>query len=118
MNQIDSKYAVKNDQLVIGETVITFDFPIAKIIEMEGMLIVRLDKPINVVYNENVFGVSIAEKKIEWQIEKRSYDPHMKSCPFVDMRIFENRLVLYNWCDTYFVVEPQTGRILEEGYSK
>ena len=113
-----SRHIVEGNQLIIEDVAMSFDFPIAKVIEMEGMLIVRLDKPINVVYNENVFGVSIAEKKIKWQIEKRSYDPHMKSCPFTEIRIFENQLVLYNWCDTYFVVEPQTGKILKEGWSK
>lgn len=118
MNQTNSKYTVKGNQLIIEDAVIPFDFPIAQIIEMSDMLIVRLDKPIDVVYNENVFGVSIAEKKIKWQIEKREYNAKRASCPFVEIRILENQLILHNWCDTYLVVEPQTGKILEEGYSK
>jgi len=118
MDQSNNKYTIQGNHLIIGDNTIPFDFPIAQVIEIEGMLILRLDKPIDVVYNENVFAVSIAERKVKWQIEKKSYDPHVKSCPFTEIRIFENQLVLYNWCDTYFVVDPQTGKILKEGWSK
>src|SRR5207237_9835952 len=87
MKQTNNNYFVKSNQLLIGDAAITFDFPIAQLIEVEGMLVVRLDNPINVVFNENVFGVNIAEKKIKWQIEKREYNVKTASCPFVWIRI-------------------------------
>jgi hypothetical protein len=118
MNQINTKYAVKDNQLTIEDTLIPFDFPIAQVIEVEGMLIIRLEIPVTVIYNENVFGVSVAEKKIRWQIEKRNYDPHMKSCPFIEIRIFEGELRLNNWCSVYFIVDPLTGEILKDGWTR
>lgn len=111
-----SRYTVKGNQVIIEDVAMPFDFPIAKVIEMEGILIVRLDKPINVVYNENVFGVSIAEKKVKWQIEKRKYSH--EQCSFTYIRIFKNELELINWCSVYFIVDPLTGNILREGWSK
>lgn len=118
MNQTNNTYTLQGNQLIIGDTAITFDFPIAQVIEMKGMFIVRLDNPINAVYNENVFGVSTTEKKIKWQIEKREYNAKLASCPFVWINFLDDQLILNNWCDTYLVVEPQTGKILKEGYTK
>jgi hypothetical protein len=113
MNQTDSKYAVKDNQLVIEDTVITFDFPIVQTVEVSGMLIVRVEKPFRIIYNENVFGVSLAEKKIRWQIAKLKYATGEVDCPFIGVLIFEGRLRLNNWCSIYLIVDPLTGEILE-----
>ena len=93
-----------------------FDFPIGEFIEIADMLIVRLDKPVDIVYNENVFGVSLIEKKITWRIAKRKYSN--EHCRFTGIQIFKDELVLINWCSIYFTVDPLTGEILEEGWLK
>jgi hypothetical protein len=116
MNQTNSKYTVKGNQLIIEDAVMPFDFPIAQVIEVGGMLIIRLEIPVTVIYNENVFGVSIAEKRVKWRIEKKKYSN--EQCSFTYIRIFENELELINWCSVYFIVDPLTGNILREGWSK
>ncbi|HEY2650186.1 MAG TPA: hypothetical protein VGI38_13400 [Puia sp.] len=75
-----------------------------------------MDIPTKTIYNENVFGVSLDGKRIIWQIAKRTYD--FEECPFTYIRIFNDELVLVNWCSIYFTVNPSTGEILNEGYSK
>jgi hypothetical protein len=96
-NQADDKYTVKANQLGIGGTAITFDFPIVQVVEVSGMLIVRLEKPFRTFYNENVFGVSLTEKKIKWQVAKLRYTTGEVDCPFIDILIFEGKLRLNNW---------------------
>lgn len=66
MKQTDNnKYTVKGNQIVVGGTSITFEFPVVQVVEVSGMLIVRLEKPFRTIYNENVFGVSLTEKKVK-----------------------------------------------------
>jgi hypothetical protein len=116
MDQNNNKYTIQGSQLMIENAIIRFSYPIREAIAISGMLIVRLETPPEITFNENVFGVNLAEKRIKWQIAKREY--HLKNCPFVDVRIFQGQLILYNWCDVYFVVDPGTGKILEEGWTK
>ena len=94
---------------MIESEIIRFSYPIREAIAISGLLVVRLETPPEITFNENVFGVSLAEKRIKWQIAKREY--HLKNCPFVDVKIFQGQLILYNWCDVYFVVDPATGKI-------
>ena len=67
------RYEIEDNQLRIGDAFLNFDFPIQQVIEISGMLIVRLDIPSKTIYNENVFGISLEERKIKWRIMKRKY---------------------------------------------
>jgi hypothetical protein len=113
MSQHNGLYTARGNQLLIEEAVITFDFPIVQVVEVSGMLIVRIEKPFRTIYNENVFGVSLAEKKVKWQIAKLKYSTGEVDCPFIDILIFEGRLRLNNWCSIFLIVDPFTGEILE-----
>lgn len=114
-----SNYYIQKNKLIIDDTKeIVFDFPIQESVEIEDMLIVRIGLYDKVApLEENIFGVSLAEKKIKWQIEKREYptrgNPSML-CPFVGIRFYDNKLRLFNWCSTAFVVDPLTGKVLEQ----
>jgi hypothetical protein len=111
-----NEYSIQGNKAVIGNSELVFDFPIADSLEIEGMLIVLLSIPVDVQYNENVFGVSIVDKKVKWQISKKQYIPAYKQqCPFVSIVSYEGKLRLNNWCSVYFIVDPLTGKILKEG---
>lgn len=113
------RYSIKENKLVISNKEIFFDFSIGSCIEREGMLIVLLSIPVDVQYNENVFGVDIASNEIKWQIEKRQYIPvYNQQCPFVSIVIYEGDLRLNNWCSVYFIVDVLTGKILREGETR
>jgi hypothetical protein len=111
-----NEYSIQGNKLIIGNSETVFDFPIESCIEIEGMLIVLLSIPVNVQYNENVFGVDIVDHKIKWQIAKRQYIPaYEQQCPFVSIVVYEGELRLNNWCSVYFIVNAVTGKILREG---
>jgi hypothetical protein len=113
------KYSIEESKLVFGSKEIVFDFPIKSCIETEGMLIVLLSIPVDVQYNENVFGVNAGTSEIKWQIAKKQYIPAYKQqCPFVSIVLYNGELRLNNWCSVYFIVDPLTGNILRESESR
>lgn len=109
-----NNYTVQANIIKIGDKELFFKYNINDILEVFNMLIVRLDSPQGIVFNENVFGVSVAKKEITWQIAKLNYDREV-NCPFVGMKLYNNHLYLNNWCDIYLIVDPLTGEIFEKG---
>jgi len=112
MNKIENGFKIKTNTLIIGDVTLQFEYPIQKVLELSGMLIILLEKPFKTIYNENVFGFSIEEGKIKWQIPKINYSTGL-DCPFIDILFFESKLRLNNWCDIHLIVNPLTGEILE-----
>ena len=123
MNNFSVPYSIKEFTLTICGVSIKFEFPISDYIEINSVLILLLDIPSNIKYNENVFGVSLISKKIIWQIPQipdtdfyRLYSETY--CSYIDMSYFENKLKLFNWCDFYIIIDEETGTILQKGDSK
>jgi hypothetical protein len=105
-------YTVEENLLNIGDKALSFKYKLTDVIEVSDMLIIFLESPRDTVFNENVFGVSLTEKEVKWQIAKLRYDTGV-DCPFVGGRFYNNQLYLHNWCDIYLIVDPLTGEILE-----
>ncbi|MEO8820888.1 MAG: hypothetical protein ABI374_08615 [Ginsengibacter sp.] len=108
----NSRYTILENQLIIGDSVLKFDFPIKEFVEISDMLIVRLEIPPKIISNENVFGISLIEKKIKWRIAKLKYATGT-DCPFIKIEQFMNNVKLFNWCNIYLEVNALTGEILE-----
>ena len=116
MEKRESNYSIIDSQLIIGDTEFSFKYAIKEVLEIFSMLIVRIESPIGITYNENVFGISLLEKKIKWQIAKREYN--LKDCPYTYIRLIENQLRLFNWCSFYLDVNPNTGEVIQQGDSR
>ncbi|MDO6433256.1 hypothetical protein Q4E93_21780 [Flavitalea sp. BT771] len=112
MVKSNDKYNVQDNRLNIGDREIVFDDVIKDVLEISDMLILLMLRPDGVFHNENVFGISLTEKKIRWQIAKLKYGSE-DYCPFVGIKFYDNQLYLNNWCGIYLIVDPQTGQILE-----
>jgi hypothetical protein len=117
MNQGNKTYNIQENKLIVWGTEIVFDYQIKEVLEMSEMLIVLILKTKGITPNRNVFGVSILQKKIKWQIEKIFSQENDINCPFVGIRNYNNLLYLNNWCDVYLIVDPLTGKINERGDS-
>jgi len=121
MTEETNKYDIQGNRVLIEDQEIVFDFPIYKSVMISGMLIVLLNIPVEVKYTENVFGVSLVEKKIKWQIEKREFAQapftHIP-CKYNGIAVYENKLRLNNWCSAYLIVKPTNGEVLEEGQTR
>ncbi len=111
-------YQINTDRLKIDEIEIVFDHPIRDFIEIDNMIIVYLNYIDRVIpMDNNVFGVSMMDRKVRWQIETRKYlqggNAEMR-CPFVGISFSDNKLWLYNWCSKKLNVDPETGKVLQE----
>src|SRR5438067_12097683 len=95
--------------------IVEFEYPIQKCLDLGEVLIVLLRTPYKTLYNENVFGISRNGERL-WQVQKNiEYPSGSKDCPFTDVFLNKNNeLVLYNWCDLAFVVNPNSGEILKK----
>jgi hypothetical protein len=81
------KYTIENNKVTINESIVEFEYPVQKVVEYIGKLIVLIDKPFGVKYNDNVFAVD-ANGKVIWQVSKiSSYPGNQVDCPFVDIFI-------------------------------
>ncbi len=113
-----TKYKIQDNKLIFDDSEIVFDFPIKESIQINEMLIVYLDLDDRIIpLEENVFGVSLSDSKIKWQIEKRIYPMggyDKMRCPFVGISFHKNKLRLHNWCSRNLVVDPSTGKVLLE----
>jgi len=94
--------------------IIEFEYPIdeKEIITIDFVIIIRLVPPPKSYYNNNVF--ALTEKgDLLWQINIEEQYIKNNDCPFVGISINEKgQLVLFNWCDLAFIVDPITGRVL------
>lgn len=115
MEKIEYKVTGNKLSLNTGNSV-TFDYPIneKKVLIVNDLIIVMLEIPTKVKYNENVFAISKL-CKIVWRVSfnKEELFYQQDDCCFIGLKINnEGQLVLFNWCDTAFIVDPQTGTII------
>lgn len=118
-----NEYRVEGDKLILknGHSV-KFDYPILEkeILVIEGLIIVTLEKPSKIIYNNNVFAVNLMGE-IVWRIafNKEQLFYQKDNCSFIGPLINKKgQLVLCNWCDTAFIVNPRTGEILDRYITK
>lgn len=109
-----SNYQVKDRILLLPQgRDVEFDFPIAEVVECDNCLVIRLDVPSNVVYNQNVFGVS-TNGVDRWQIgpERLVYD----NSPYTHISLSGNTALLQNWDGLLLEIEPKNGEVLSRKY--
>lgn len=107
-------YAIKGNRLLLsGGKYVEFDFPVSQVIEFDEVLVVLLELPTQVLFNENVFGVSKGGK-ILWQIspEKLVYD----NSPYVELSRLGEVARLQNWDGLVLHVAPSTGNVIDRIY--
>ena len=114
---LSTEYIIQENKLIINDIKISFDYHIKDTLKISDMLIILILRPKGISSNKNVFGISIIEKKIKWQIEKLFPQDNNENCPFVGIKYFNNQLYLNNWCDVYLIVDPLTGKTIERGAS-
>ncbi|RYZ97167.1 MAG: hypothetical protein EOP47_22325 [Sphingobacteriaceae bacterium] len=97
---------------------VDFEYPIAKIIEIENVIVVILHIPPKREYNLNVFAFSLSGDFL-WRIANTDLYYKNSDCPYVGYTLNENdQLVLFNWCDTAVVVDHNNGDILDKYVTK
>ena len=113
-----NNYSFEGSSIILnnGKT-IKFDYAIKekRVIEIDGMIIVVLEIPPGINYNNNVFALNL-NGEIIWRInfKKEQLFSQAKNCSFVGTFLNkEGQLILFNWCDTAFIINPKNGEILD-----
>ena len=114
------KYRTENNTLFLaslsGEEIpVALPFPVAKVLPFPDILVVCVQPDVGCIFNENVFGID-AEGHIKWQISKRTYA--YQDSPFTGIARAGSTAILYNWDGTDLEVDPATGNVLSESFSK
>ncbi len=95
--------------------IVEFQYEIGKIEKFDNCIIVMIDIPMKIIFNENIYSVSYYGK-ILWQIEKIN---HMdKDSPFMGMGQDENGFSAYNWDSFNYKIDLKTGKIMSRQYVK
>jgi hypothetical protein len=92
-----------------------FEHPIKDILVIENIIIILIDPPFKVNYNQNVFAITSSGDFL-WRINSvELYYTRSENCPYVAIQINkEDELVLFNWCDTAVIVSPLTGDVIKK----
>ncbi len=89
-----------------------FEYPIKATLIIQGIIIILVESPFQIIYNKNVFAIKTSGDFL-WRIGDVDLFYSGTDCPYVEIRINEeDELILFNWCDTAVVVDPQTGDVL------
>lgn len=117
-------FEINGSTIKIGDFKHTFDFSIKQFIEIGSNLILLLKIPNGIKYSENIFGFSLSENRLVWQIAKVQDTenpplPTYSLCPYVEIMLTsDHKVKAFNWCEFSLTIEPITGKILKKDYTQ
>lgn len=96
-----------------------FEYPILETVITDNVIVIVLDVPFETDYNQNVFAISTSGDFL-WRVsETELFYRGSNGCVYISAIINnDGELVLFNWCDTAVIVDPQTGDILRKYQTK
>lgn len=85
---------------------------IKKEIISHNLRIVLLEVPVNIKNNQNVMAID-SFGVIVWKIGDTYIDRFSeRDCPFINIELLGNKLMLWNWCGYCLTVNPTDGNVL------
>jgi hypothetical protein len=90
---------------------VPFRYPIAKILDYDGVIVVLLEIPTGAKFNENVYGIDLTGNVL-WRVPEKRYV--YEDSPYTDIVRDGDDVVLFNWDGLQLTVEPKTGSVLSE----
>jgi hypothetical protein len=95
---------------------VEFDFPVAQVLDIGDVLVVRLAIPPGGGMNTNVFGISSEDGRQLWQVPNKRLV--YGDSPYTGMRRVGGVVALYNWDGLELRVNPRTGEVLCEQHGR
>ncbi|TSJ40351.1 hypothetical protein FO440_11365 [Mucilaginibacter corticis] len=98
---------------------IDFEYPIKEALLLEDVIIILIEAPPKIIYNHNVFAISSTGDFL-WRIgEVQLYYWGSNNCPYIGVELNNNNeVVLFNWCDTAVIIQPETGAVIRTYQTK
>lgn len=106
---------IDKNKLLLTEA-IEFPFPVSKYILNQDKVLVLLDIPKDIIFNENVYCVGL-DGNIIWQISKQDY--LYDNSPFVNIRESNDGSIwIVNWDGSQYAVDIDTGDIIKKSFHR
>lgn len=112
-----SSFRVESGCLYIGGDCIDLPCTVGDVIVCGGLIVVRVEPPVGVILNRNVFAYT-KEGRLLWRIEE---SPHGTEVDKPYVKIFldvQNRLVAGNWNGVDYLVGCDDGSIIAKAFNK
>jgi len=111
-------YSISGSKIIFeAGRIAEFDFLIKKAMTFNHYIIVLLDIPSRSSYNQNVFAINY-KGRILWQIDGLEIHSLTPCCPFISIEIRNRELVCLNACGFRFTVNPATGKVTSQVFTK
>ena len=120
-------YRIEENQLVTEQGVISFQLPIAHVMEIRGILVVILKIKLHADNLDNLFGVK--DGKIIWRVQPQyEFNPFVwsgaftpvgesKGNPYGGIDIYKkdpSLIIAADTCGFRYLIDPATGKIVGE----
>ncbi len=92
-----------------------FPYLIAQVLTFISTLVVRLEIPKGICFNENVYGVFL-NGDIAWRVKPRKHV--YEDSPYTSLVRHNGKVKLMNWDGLELIVDPATGMELDENYGR
>jgi len=113
-------YIIESKTIILSNGYsIEFEYEIKKALTIKEIVIIVVDPPFDGVYNKNVFAISLTGDFL-WRIgDVKLYYWGDTNCPYIGAILNDDdELVLFNWCDTAVIVQPETGEVIRTYQTK
>ncbi|MHC8310455.1 hypothetical protein ACYZUC_12670 [Pseudomonas sp. GT1P32] len=111
------EFRVEDGRLVIGGKLVDLPYTVGEVVVCGNLLAVRVEPPIGVIFNRNVFAVARGGKVI-WQIAESPHGTEMDKPYVVIFRDKDEGLVAANWNGVDYLVNLECGSISTKAFNK
>lgn len=101
--------------VLAGGKTAEFPYPVSKVKYFEGVYIVLVEPPFGERFNENAYGVN-GEGEILWKVTAVKHV--REDSPYTGISEKAGVALLHNWDGYTLAIEPRTGKILREQFTK
>lgn len=110
-------YSIIEGVLEANGLQVKLPFPSVQALDVDGLIIVRIEPAIGAVYNRNVFALS-ENGNIEWQIEESPHGTE-RDKPYTSISVIgPSQLVAGNWNGVDYLVSLRDGSISAKAFNK
>ena len=113
-------YNIQNKRITLTNGYsLDFEYPIKETLSLDEIIIILVESPFNILYRQNVFAIKSSGDFL-WRIDDLElFYTGSDPCFYVGVELNEkNELVLFNWCDTAVIVNPETGKFIRKYQTK
>ena len=111
------EFRVEDGRLFIGGKFVGLPYAVCEVVECGSLLAVRVEPPIGVIFNRNVFAVA-RDGKVLWQIAESPHGTEADKPYIVIFRDKDEGLIAANWNGVDYLVNLECGGISTKAFNK